>query len=263
VLKLDIKNQIIDIKLDIKKGEIVAISGDSGAGKTTLLRVISGLEDAKGNIEADGEFWLKNSRSLHPRRRSVGFAMQNFALFENMTILDNLLYVENNLELANRLLESVDLIEFKDRYPKQLSGGQQQRVALCRAVVKRPKILLLDEPLSALHSKMRLKLQKEILKLHKEFNLTTIFVSHNITEIYNMANRVVELKRGRVVGDKLIEKEIYEQPFIYAEIVEKMESYGKYYIILKISDRLVKNSVEKDRFTRYNIGDFIKVEVKV
>ena len=182
---------------------LTAIMGKSGIGKTTLLRVLAGLEEAFGEIIVDGEIWLNEKIKKPIQKRDIGFVFQDYALFPNLSVIDNLLYVKKDKDLAKQLLSLTDLYELKNRYPNSLSGGQKQRVSLCRALMKRPKILLMDEPLSALDSHMRLKLQDEILTLHKEFKTTTIMVSHDPSEIYKLASRVLVLKDGKIIDDGL------------------------------------------------------------
>jgi molybdate transport system ATP-binding protein len=196
-------NGTMDLKLQlsIKQGEFVALSGESGSGKTTLLRIIAGLEQAEGSIEVNAQRWLENKVSLAPQKRRIGFLFQEYALFENMTVLQNLLFVSRDMPLAKRLLELTALTSLQERYPNTLSGGQKQRVSLCRAMMRRPDILLLDEPLSALNPTMRAKLQQEILTLHKEFAMTTIMVSHDPSEIYKLASRVIVLEQGKIIKD--------------------------------------------------------------
>ncbi|WP_066403158.1 ABC transporter ATP-binding protein [Aliarcobacter cryaerophilus] len=193
----------LDINLSLQNGEFVALSGVSGSGKTTLLRVLAGLEEAFGEIIVDGEIWLNENIKKPIQKRDIGFVFQDYALFENLSVIDNLLYVKKDKDLAKQLLSLTDLYELKNRYPNSLSGGQKQRVSLCRALMKRPKILLMDEPLSALDPHMRLKLQDEILALHKEFKTTTIMVSHDPSEMYKLASRVLVLKDGKIIDDGL------------------------------------------------------------
>ncbi|MDX4038630.1 ABC transporter ATP-binding protein [Aliarcobacter skirrowii] len=211
MISLNIKKELhgsngvmnLDINLSLQNGEFVALSGDSGSGKTTLLRVLAGLEEAFGEIIVDGEIWLNEKIKKPIQKRDIGFVFQDYALFENLNVIDNLLYVKKDKDLAKQLLSLTDLYELKNRYPSSLSGGQKQRVSLCRALMKRPKILLMDEPLSALDPHMRLKLQDEILTLHKEFETTTIMVSHDPSEMYKLASRVLVLKDGRIIDDGL------------------------------------------------------------
>lgn len=208
----------LNVKLSIKQGDFIALTGASGSGKTTLLRVLAGLEETNANIEVFGKNW----QNIPPQKREIGMVFQDYALFNNMSIEQNLLYVNRDLDLASRLLELTELSSIKKQYPSQLSGGQKQRVALCRALMKRPKILLLDEPLSALDSQMRNKLQVEISKVHKEFNLTTIMVTHDIAEIFKLANRVVEISAGKVLKDEPISKELKPQDSlsVLGEVIE-------------------------------------------
>ena len=211
MISLNIKKELhgsngvmnLDINLSLQNGEFVALSGVSGSGKTTLLRVLAGLEKAFGEIIVDGEIWLNEKIKKPIQKRDIGFVFQDYALFPNLSVIDNLLYVKKDKDLAKQLLSLTDLYELKNRYPNSLSGGQKQRVSLCRALMKRPKILLMDEPLSALDSHMRLKLQDEILTLHKEFKTTTIMVSHDPSEMYKLASRVLVLKDGKIIDDGL------------------------------------------------------------
>lgn len=196
-------NMNLDINLSLQDGEFVALSGVSGSGKTTLLRVLAGLEDAFGEIIVDGEIWLNEKLKKSIQKRDIGFVFQDYALFPNLSVIDNLLYVKKDKDLAKQLLSLTDLYELKNRYPNSLSGGQKQRVSLCRALMKRPKILLMDEPLSALDPHMRLKLQDEILTLHKEFKTTTIMVSHDPSEMYKLASRVLVMSNGKIIDDGL------------------------------------------------------------
>ena len=193
------ENMFLDVKLELKKGEFLALSGQSGSGKTTLLRILAGLEKANGKIMVDNEKWLDKNYFLSPQKREIGFVFQDFALFPNMSVMENLLYVNNDKKFASKLLSLSGLESLKNRMPYSLSGGQKQRVALCRALMRKPKLLLLDEPFSALDTKMRENLQNEIIMFHNEFNLTTIMVSHSPEEIYKLADIMVELKNGKII----------------------------------------------------------------
>ena len=220
---------LLDINLSIKTGEFVALSGISGSGKTTILRVLAGLENADGKIVVDNDIWLDDKFIKPIQKRDIGFDFQDYALFPNLTVIENLLFVKKDKELANYLLNLTDLYELKNRYPSSLSGGQKQRVSLCRALMKRPRILLMDEPLSALDSYMRLKLQDEILALHKEINTTTIMVSHDPSEMYKLASRVLVLKEGKIANDGLA-KDI----LLKTEGSQKFSFEGELLDILKV-----------------------------
>ncbi len=253
MIKLDISKNLgtveLNVKLGIEQGEFIALSGASGSGKTTLLRVLAGLEEAKGTIEVYGKNW----QNLPPQKREIGMVFQDYALFSNMSVEQNLLFVNRDTELANRLLELTELINIKKQYPSQLSGGQKQRVALCRALMKRPKILLLDEPLSALDWKMRNTLQAEIAKVHKEFDLTTIMVSHDRAEIFKLANRVVELKAGKIVKDVPISKELKPQENLklLGEVIEIVNNKA----IVLINGQLIK--IENNNLS---VGELIELK---
>ena len=191
----------LDVKLEIQQGEFVALMGESGSGKTTLLRVLAGLEKAEGDINVEDVLWLGSQKMLLAQQREIGFVFQDYALFDNMNVEENLLFVNNDKALAKRLLEMTELTGLASRNVKGLSGGQKQRVSLCRAMMKKPKLLLMDEPLSALDPAMRTKLQDEILKLHKIFGTTTIMVSHDTDVSYHLADRILVLEHGKIVAD--------------------------------------------------------------
>lgn len=197
----------LDVDLDVAKGEFLALSGPSGAGKTTLLRLIAGLARPNaGRIVVDGETWcdVGNRRHVPTRARSIGFVFQDYALFPNMTVRQNVEFAlgrHRHAQRAGELLALVGLENLRDAFPARLSGGQKQRLALVRALARRPSILLLDEPLSALDPPMRRQLQDELKKMHREFGTTTLLVSHDYPEIMRLADRAVRLDTGRIVFD--------------------------------------------------------------
>ena len=207
ILKTSEGDLPLDVNLQVEEGEFITIEGPSGAGKTTILRMISGLlKPEKGIIDISGKVWYNISSNifLPPQKRNVGFVFQDYSLFPNMTILQNLEFAINHKKdnaFIEEIIEITELKELKDRYPSTLSGGQRQRAALARAIIRKPDILLLDEPLSALDTEMRLKLQDYILTVHKKFNLTTILVSHDISEIFKMSDRVVRLNKGKIISE--------------------------------------------------------------
>ena len=268
MLKIDITKSLhgssgdmqLRVKLKIKKGELVAISGQSGSGKTTLLRILAGLEEARGVIEIDNRVWLDKSKFLPPQKREIGFVFQDYALFNNMTVLENLLFVKRDIELANYLLKITELTELKDRYPMVLSGGQKQRVSLCRAMMSRPRLLLMDEPLSALDPVMRTKLQNEILELHNKFGTTTIMVSHDPSEIYRLASRVIILKQGKVINEgKPKEVMVKDKTSLKGEILELNRRDKGYLATLLVGQQLVEINISPNRAKKLAIGDIISI----
>lgn len=275
MINIDIQKQLhgsnghmnLEINLHIKQGEFLALTGDSGSGKTTLLRIIAGLENAQGNIKVEDEIWLDKKQSLCVQKRKIGFVFQDYALFPNMNIEENLLYVNKDKELASYLLEITNLNELKKRFPNSLSGGQQQRVSLCRAMMNKPKILLLDEPLSALDSSMRTKLQNEILTLHKEFNTTTIMVSHDPSEIYKLASKVIVLKNGQITNEgkpsEILLKTSGSQKFSFEGKLLDIKKVDVIYIaIIAIGQQLVEVVLSKDEASKLHIGDTLRVGTK-
>lgn len=198
--------QRLDISFQWQSGHLLAIYGPSGAGKTTLLRILAGLTPVDtGYIEVEGERWLDTDRRilLPTRRRPIGFVFQDFALFPNLTVRQQLEYAlpdQKDKTVVPELLSLMELDELHNLRPALLSGGQQQRVALARAIARRPRLLLLDEPLSALDDDMRNKLQAYILKAHRHYKLTTLLVTHHLPEVYRLADEAVLLEHGRISG---------------------------------------------------------------
>jgi molybdate transport system ATP-binding protein len=196
---------LLDVALQVEQGEFLALFGRSGAGKTTLLRCLAGLAAPDtGHIRVSGESWLDSQHNINlpPQRRRVGFVFQDYALFPNMSVRGNLEYAQPlraDKRRVDELVEMMDLGELQQRKPATLSGGQQQRVALARALASEPRLLLLDEPLSALDQQTRARLQDEILRLQRHFGLTTLLVSHDVGEVYKLSNRVAVIENGRVL----------------------------------------------------------------
>ena len=212
------------IDLDIADGELVALLGASGSGKTTLLRILAGLDwpDAgpnSGTVQVNGADWL----ALETQKRHVGFVFQHYALFQHMRVRDNVAFGLDVRPRANRptadeirarvdeLLDLVQIGNLGDRFPSQLSGGQRQRVALARALAIKPNLLLLDEPFGALDARIRKDLRRWLRELHEQLGMTTIFVTHDQEEAFELADRVVVMGQGRIeqIGTP---DEIYESP---------------------------------------------------
>ncbi|MBC8037995.1 MAG: ABC transporter ATP-binding protein [Rhizobiales bacterium] len=205
-----------DFDLDVERGEFVSFLGPSGCGKTTMLRIVAGFEEpSAGRVMIGG----KDVTNLKPNQRNIGMVFQAYALFPNLTVAQNIGFglkvagvprADSDARVAE-MLAIIKLPEFGDRYPYQLSGGQQQRVALARALAPKPKLLLLDEPLSALDAKVRVSLREEIRSIQKKTGITTIFVTHDQEEALSMSDRIVVMYGGKAeqVGTPF---EIYNKP---------------------------------------------------
>lgn len=197
------KTVINNVDLEIKDKEFVVLVGASGCGKSTLLRMIAGLEDI-----TEGEIYIgdKKVNNIPPKDRDIAFVFQSYALYPHMTVRENIAFglkmrkvdkatIEKKVQEAAEIL---DLTEYLDRKPKQLSGGQRQRVALGRAIVRNPKVFLMDEPLSNLDAKLRVQMRSEIKKLHEKLQTTFIYVTHDQTEALTMGDRIVVLNGGDI-----------------------------------------------------------------
>ncbi len=255
------------VHLSIAEGDFVALAGKSGSGKTTLLRILAGLEEAEGTIKIADQIWLSGKESLAVQKRRIGFVFQDYALFENMSVMQNLLFVCNNKTLAHKLLELTELTELQNRMPNTLSGGQKQRVSLCRAMMNEPRLLLMDEPLSALDPTMRTKLQNEILLLHKEFGTTTIMVSHDPSEIYRLAQRVVILNKGEIIKDGTPKEVLLQtsgsQKFSFeGELLDIAKVDLIYVAIISIGQQLVEVVISKEEVQNLKIGQVVRVSTK-
>jgi putative spermidine/putrescine transport system ATP-binding protein len=193
-----------DIHCEIERGEFVTLLGPSGCGKSTLLRCVAGLTDVDGGqIVLDGQDLVP----LAPQKRGIGMVFQSYALFPNMTVRQNVAFglrmqkvaKDESAQRVDEVLRLVELGEYASRYPHQLSGGQCQRVALARSLVTRPRLLLLDEPLSALDARIRKHLREQIRAIQQELGLTTIFVTHDQEEALTMSDRIFLMNAGKIV----------------------------------------------------------------
>ncbi|MDR0732492.1 MAG: ATP-binding cassette domain-containing protein [Dysgonamonadaceae bacterium] len=189
------------LNVEILDRQLVCLFGKSGAGKTTALRMLAGLtKPDAGIIRFDDKLWFSSAQKINvcPQARDVGYMFQDYALFPNMTVEQNIRYgqlIQNQSEVEN-LLTLFDLVQLRRQKPLRLSGGQKQRCALARALARKPKLLLLDEPLSSLDEEMRFALQDEILKAHRHLGVTTLMISHDRTEIDRMADFVISIVKG-------------------------------------------------------------------
>jgi molybdate transport system ATP-binding protein len=190
----------LDVSFAVGPGEILALVGRSGAGKSSLLRALAGLIPADGSVTVDGEQWLGPGFALPAHRRQLGFLFQSYALFPHRSALANLMMAmpAPDAEQARDLLAAVHLEGLEDRRPAGLSGGQQQRVALARALARQPRLLLLDEPFSAVDRPTRRALATTIAELRTRLRMPVILVSHDIEDVAALADRIAVLEQGRL-----------------------------------------------------------------
>ena len=264
------KEVIKDINLEIYDGEFLTLLGSSGCGKTTILRSISGLDiPTTGKIFLEGE----DVTNLEPAKRQVNTIFQNYALFPLMNIYDNLAFglrmkKVDEEEIAKRIKEMLELVHlegYEKRFPRDLSGGEQQRVSLARGLINRPKVLLLDEPLSALDLKLRKMMQIELKMLQRKLGITFVYVTHDQDEALSMSDRIVVLRKGKIeqIGSPI---EVYENPqslyvadflgeanVFSGKIIRKDEE--KSYVLLNGKDEIevytdIKKSLEVDIVVR-------------
>lgn len=266
---------ILDVSFHLDFSGITVLFGPSGAGKSTILRILSGLEIAdEGKISNGDELWFDKKNRIHrvPQERSVGFVFQDYALFPHMTVEKNVAYgieEKERLPEVKELLSLVRLSEYKDHYPNQLSGGQKQRVALIRALARKPKLLLMDEPLSAVDWQTRRQLQEDLKKIIKRFQVTTLYVTHDMTEAYKLADHVLVLEAG-----KIVKRGIPEEVFMGKKLSTRIQLAGKvvdieYDAIMTAvtvfhADQYFKTLIDPEEIDRLNlrVGDDVVIGAK-
>lgn len=231
----DGKTVLNQLSFDVREGEFLSVLGPSGCGKTTLLRILIGLEtQSGGSVLLDGE----DISSRKPHERDMGIIFQNYALFPNMSVLENVEYAlklrtdlkPNSRKIAEQTLDQIGMHDQLDKRPNQLSGGQQQRVAIARTLALNPKIILLDEPISALDVSMREVMKKELKEIQKKFNSTMIFITHEQEEAFYLSDRIMVMSEGNI--EQLdTPKNIYDHPanqyikdFVIAHLDQKLQS---------------------------------------
>lgn len=265
------KKIIDNINLEIYEKEFVTILGSSGCGKTTILRIIAGLD-----MPTSGKVYLDSVdvTALDPTKREVNTIFQNYALFPLMSVYDNIAFglkmkkvpKDEIKKRVQKMLELVHLEGYEKRKPKDLSGGEQQRVAIARGLINNPKVLLLDEPLSALDLKLRKQMQVELKSLQKKLGITFIYVTHSQDEALSMSDRIVVLKDGKIeqVGSPV---EVYENPksLYVADFLGEANIFkGKVAEVLDSKCKvLIQNNLEFYVFNKnYQIGDYLSIIVR-
>lgn len=263
---------LLQISTRLKTNDFISIFGKSGAGKTTLLRIIAGLEVAdSGRIIVDNEVWFDSAKKINlpPQRRKIGFVFQDYALFPHFSVWKNLAFGLKDSRDKGKIDEILKLMELenlRNKLPKELSGGQKQRVALARALISNANILLLDEPLSALDNEMRGILQDEIIKLHRHFGLTTILVSHDISEIFKLSNRIIHIKEGKIISDgdinSIFGEDSISAKFNFSAKIIDIAPNGIIFIVKILVNNQISTITMGREAENYKIGDEILVASK-
>ena len=263
----------LNLQLNIGQGEFISLFGESGAGKTTLLRCLAGLEKPdSGSIKVNGETWFdgKTSFMLPARHRHAGYMFQDYALFPNMSVRGNLEFALRpaaNRQRVDELIELMGLGELQQRKPDTLSGGQKQRVALARALAAEPCMLLLDEPFSALDHATRLRLQDEVLRLQRHYGLTTVMVSHDVSEVYKLSQRVMVIEQG-VIAKLGSPAEVFKAgqssgKFSFAgEVLEIASADVVFAVTLLVGNQIVRVIATPDDVKNIKQGDRVMLMSK-
>jgi molybdate transport system ATP-binding protein len=255
----------------INKGDFVALYGPSGAGKTSTLQLLAGLmKPDEGSIKVNDKYWYKNSKSLPLQDRNIAYMFQDYALFPNMTVRENIQFASkenSSTPLVSNLIKEMQLDELADKLPNSLSGGQQQRVALARAMAQEPDILLLDEPLSALDTQTRLSLQNHIAEFHRSMGLTTIMISHDISEIVKLADKVLKLEKGKVIEsgspeEVFMQKELSGKFKFTGEVINIKQQGFLCIVTVLIQNNQIKVIAQKTEIEDLDIGEKVVVASK-
>ncbi|OCR16413.1 GTPase [Helicobacter pullorum] len=264
---------LLKVQCSLKMRELITLFGKSGAGKTTILRILAGLTTPDfGIIKVQDSIWFssKDKINIPPQKREIGFVFQDYALFPNMSIEENLLFAlpkRGDKKHIEELLEIVELQNFRKVKPSMLSGGQQQRVALIRALVRNPKILLLDEPFSALDASMSQRLQEELLKIHQKFELTTFFVSHNLADVFYLSQYVLHLNNGVVdkqgTPSEVFLKDLPSGKFRQSGTIVEISVNGLVAIVrVLVGNWSIEVVVSKSEGENLKVGDLVLISSK-
>jgi molybdate transport system ATP-binding protein len=260
--------RMLDVSLVVESGKFVTLFGRSGAGKTTVLRCIAGLiRPERGRIVVAGEVWFDSELGIDllPQERKVGLVFQDYALFPHLSVRENLaIALADRWEQAyvDELLDLTGIRALQNRLPATLSGGQQQRVALARALARKPRLLLLDEPLSALDAEMRNRLQDEILTLQRRLGITTLMVSHTVAEVYKLSDRVFVIEAGRIVSQgkpcEVFSRHRISGKFQFAgEVLAIARCDVVYTLSVLVGNRIVQVVATKQEVADVQVGDSV------
>ena len=256
----------MDVSFTAEQGEFISIYGASGAGKTSILRMLAGfLEPDEGSIQFNDETWFssENKIKVAPQKRKIGFVFQDYALFPNMSVKENLEFALQKgkpKNIIDELMQLTELEQLHSRRVQTLSGGQKQRVALARALVRKPALLLLDEPLSAIDNELRARLQDILINIHNSYNLTTILVSHDVPEIIKLSNKTIFLENGLIKKSgepaAMFFPETGDENFSMEGNIIKIEKLGTGCIVTVLAgNQIIKVKMAETEMNGLNKGD--------
>lgn len=262
----------LDLAFQSGASDSVALYGPSGAGKTSVLRMLAGLTAPDhGRIVFDDEVWFDSllGINLPTHARSIGMVFQNYALFPHLNVQDNVAFaVDRSANVwVEQLLEMSDLQNLRFQSIQQLSGGQKQRVALARALARKPKLLLLDEPLSALDQHVRMQMQDHLLMMHREFGLTMILVSHEVAEVFKLAQKVIQLDAGSIVRCGSPQQVFLQQTsqgklHLQAQVLAIRAEEIVYILSLLVGQEIIEIIASHEDVKRLKVGDRIAISTK-
>ena len=263
---------MLNVTCSIEDGEFISLYGASGAGKTSLLRMLAGfMKPDSGYIKVNDSIWYSKIEKINkpPQQRLAGFVFQDYALFPNMNVAENISFAlpkNNDKKIVDNLLELTSLTGLKDKKVQTLSGGQQQRVALARALVRKPQLLLLDEPLAAIDSEMRESLQRTLQAVQALYKVSAILVSHDVSEIVKLTSKTIYIENGTVKKlapsieifcDQNTEPSVLNGTFLSAEI-----NNGKCIVTLLLNKGIIKIQVNNVDTKSLQKGDVVSISFK-
>jgi molybdate transport system ATP-binding protein len=262
----------LDLAFQTDRAEALALYGQSGAGKTSVLRILAGLAAPDhGHIVFDGEVWFDSLLGINvpTHARSIGMVFQNYALFPHLNVRDNIAFAagKDARDWVDQLLEMSDLQNLGLQSIEQLSGGQKQRVALARALARKPKLLLLDEPLSALDQYVRLQMQDHLLKMHQEFGFNMILVSHDMAEVFKLTQKVLQLKNGLVVRrgsphQVFLQQAAHGKLHLHAQVLAIRSEEIVHILSLLVGQEIIEIIAAYEDVKRLKVGDRIAISTK-
>lgn len=262
----------LDVQTTIAAGSFVTLFGPSGDGKTSILRMLAGLaKPDHGRIAVDGKIWFDSESRIHlpPQKRAIGLVFQDYALFPNLTVRENIGYAVNKSDACwvDELIQLTGLVHLQHRFPGTLSGGQKQRVALARAMARKPALLLLDEPLSALDAQMRAQLQDTLARLHERLGFTTLLVSHDVGEVFKLSGHVLRLEMGRIVqsgtpAEVFLQKRMTGKLNLRGQVLAIRREEVVHVVSLLVGQEIVDIIASDDEVEGLRQGDVVSLSTK-